>query len=878
MTAILKNVFENSIGISVIILIIFLLRRFIDKRYTAKWQYWVWVILTLRLLLPFDVSIPNFKAPINIQVNNPVIYHKSPENPPIQDNTTAEENIVYQPENQDEPTGQPTENEVIKNEPAMYDQNIFSFTAGLIQRSSLALGDILCFAWICGSCIILVFRIGSYMIAKITLNRSACKVNIDITEIKEKLNISNDVEIYSSYMVTTPVLTGIFNPKIIIPENSTNDVHLQLALYHELVHYKRCDIGFKLLLFVATCAYWYNPCVWLMNFLAMEDIELSCDETVCTKMNHEGKSIYGESILMFAARKKEKLLYSTSFSNDKKTLAHRIKNIFSTDIKGKGAVALCAVVIFAMLSGVLVACTGTGTKDSETENASEIGPEDENAMLLIELYEKYSSGADYQPSDFSGTYSNIFDCHYYIFKPLIWALLENGDNEIHKVYSDDSSEEYQYYINLDSYKAVADMLFDTEENINEEYIDTFDGQVCIYHPDHIDIQTRFGGDYEVLLAEDGKRTEENGDVIYSFERRHENDIIGYVDYTLSPVQLQTYPDIIEKVFNTDNPLYAIKSVKSYEAILPGEEKIIYISTAEELVQMSNDYAENGSSYFNYTYMLTNDIDMSGVDNFLPIGRNRSISADDRDITESGFCSTFDGKGYTIKNVTISNYDHSEYYDEFTGFFIKISQHGVVKNLNIENLHITSEWGCGGFAGTISGTVENCHVSGTIDGKSGIGGFVNSIVGFDNTLIKNCSADVDIYGESSIAGFAACSSYSGYENHNANFTIENCTSYGSVNSRKISTDNYNYHSNPNYIAGFVSRGTLGNFINCHVQTPISLQHTANIVGGFAADVENATFTDCTYNPDTTGNWYIIGTFNLQNSHGDYRSFEFTEAVK
>ena len=77
MANIITNMFENSITVSVIILILFLMRPFLSKRYTAKWRYGVWLALTIRLLVPFDIEIPSFTAPVNIPVENKVVYQVS---------------------------------------------------------------------------------------------------------------------------------------------------------------------------------------------------------------------------------------------------------------------------------------------------------------------------------------------------------------------------------------------------------------------------------------------------------------------------------------------------------------------------------------------------------------------------------------------------------------------------------------------------------------------------------------------------------------------------------------------------------------------------------------------------------------------------------
>lgn len=870
MTAILKNVFENSIGISVIILILFFLRGIIGKRYTARWQYWVWIILTLRLILPFDISMGKFEPPLEINMSDPVVYEK-----PVQ--SDSEDTVTTAPDYSDnKPIDFTEDNIVIMEEDNIYDRNIFEYTAGLMKRSSIVLSDFLCFIWICGAVMLLCIRLGSYFIARTSLMKTLKPYETDMGYIQQRLNIGGEVEVFTSYMVTTPVLTGVFNPRIIIPEDSINDVHLQLALYHELVHYKRCDIGVKLLLFAVTCTYWYNPCIWLMNRLAMEDIELSCDETIYRKMGTDGKSLYGESILMFAAKKKENLLYSTSFSNNKQTTANRIKNIFNSSKKRTSAVALAFIVVFAMLSGSLVACTTAEAEipvpDSNT--VLEIGPEDDTALYIINLYEKYSQGRDYD----CNTVLDDFMNQYYHIKPALWGLFnEMGFSQYRNYYNDYG--DYQYEIPADLFLPVANALYETKYEMNEGNFDIFEGNVIIYDPKLTNLTSAYGKDYKITLVPLGKRILESNDICYSFERRNNGEITGYVDYVVTPYIMEDVPYILNYKFNDGDTIYAIKEVASSKDIFRGEEKIVEISTPDDLIKMSIDYAANGHKYFNYTYILTNDIDMNGIDSFLPIGRNKKLSYDDRDTSADGFCSVFDGKGYTIKNLTVIDSQEFNCGEYYAGFFAEISKYGTVKNLNLENLNIVSNNTAGGFAGTVCGVVENCTVQGTVKTQASAGGFAANINGYSSTVIKNCVADVDVYGESVLGGFVGCSSYWGYENRSVEYTIENCISYGSVNSDKFTGVNYSHYDNPNTIGGFAGRAITGNYVNCHVQTPIHLNHTANMVGSFVAVSENvATYTNCTYNPETAGNWHLIGTFEGKNSNGDYRGFEFTETVK
>ena len=156
MANILTNMFENSITVSVIILILFLMRPFLSKRYTAKWRYGVWLALTIRLLVPFDIEIPSFTAPVNIPVENKVVYQVSAD--------SEYGDIISTPskgEESDNITETPTTDNHLK-------EKVFDTAASAMGKNTLAVADILAVVWVCGALLILSVRAGGYIIAKHT--------------------------------------------------------------------------------------------------------------------------------------------------------------------------------------------------------------------------------------------------------------------------------------------------------------------------------------------------------------------------------------------------------------------------------------------------------------------------------------------------------------------------------------------------------------------------------------------------------------------------------------------------------------------------------------------------------------------------------------
>ena len=74
--------------------------------------------------------------------------------------------------------------------------------------------------------------------------------------------------------VGAPLVTGFVNPALLLPRESVSDG----VLRHELIHTRRRDLWYKLLLLLARSLHWFNPLVHWMAAAASRDLERSCDE------------------------------------------------------------------------------------------------------------------------------------------------------------------------------------------------------------------------------------------------------------------------------------------------------------------------------------------------------------------------------------------------------------------------------------------------------------------------------------------------------------------------------------------------------------------------------------------------------------------------
>ena len=152
--------------------------------------------------------------------------------------------------------------------------------------------------------------------------------------------------------------------------------------------------------------------------------------------------------------------------------------------------------------------------------------------------------------------------------------------------------------------------------------------------------------------------------------------------------------------------------------------------------------------------LDKNIDLTGK-GWTPIGTS----------FDNSYKGTFDGGGHTITGLTVTT------NDQFVGLFGYLNRAGMVKNVVMEGIQITSNHGssqAGGVVGYSWGTIENCSVSGSVSGTVYVGGVVGAQWGGS---ITGCSSSATVKGTVDVGGVA------GQTNSNATMTA--CYATGNV---------------------------------------------------------------------------------------------------
>ena len=215
---------------------------------------------------------------------------------------------------------------------------------------------------------------------------------------------------------------------------------------------------------------------------------------------------------------------------------------------------------------------------------------------------------------------------------------------------------------------------------------------------------------------------------------------------------------------TENGLPTLKNVGGTQSSeLPswmlGSETTIYITTAQQLKRLA-DEVNAGDSKSDKTYLLANDIDLSGYPDWTPIGR---FDPPDDMLPFSG---VFDGQGYSITGLKMSGNEDSK------GLF-GYTYSGAIRNVVIRNPEIEGKDQVGalvGYQAYSNQGIKNCAViGGKIQGRSHVGGLVGYM---EESPIQNCYSTCEVVAMDFYAGGIV-------GDHRVVASIRNCYATGNI---------------------------------------------------------------------------------------------------
>lgn len=175
----------------------------------------------------------------------------------------------------------------------------------------------------------------------------------------DELKIKQDIPIYSTAFLKSPIIVGLFRPCIYLPIHLISDfnaVEMRYMLLHELQHYKHKDTIASYLMNFFGILYWFNPLVWYALKEMRNDREVACDTSVLKLLNESDYEDYGTTLINFAEKVSlTPFPFAAGISGTMRQMQKRIINISSyqkpsvwAKIKGGGIFTIIAVLLLGI--------------------------------------------------------------------------------------------------------------------------------------------------------------------------------------------------------------------------------------------------------------------------------------------------------------------------------------------------------------------------------------------------------------------------------------------------------------------------------------------------------------------------------------------------
>ena len=393
METFLLNLLKTSLLGSLAILAMLVLKPLWRERYRAKTRCWLWLALAVFLLLPVDFSVKN--APVQAAPPKDYTLFVGTDKTTIQSTDNLFGDMA-------EKSGQ---------SPAQVRDTIIQRPVTNPEQKTtryIPVTTILFYGYLAGAAAFLLYQGVSYALFRRTVRRWRSGVTRGdyralLQDTARSLNVTAP-EMFVCEAISTPAVTGLLRPRLLLPHEHYDVQELRYILRHELCHLKRRDMLLKLVLLAANAMHWFNPVVYLMLRQADEDIELACDSAATDGLDRAERAAYSRTLLAAVQSHVRALPATTCFGGTVERLKRRITNVLGAQKKrGLGVVAL--VLALTLTAGCAVSWGERGRKNDDLFDGSRYNP------VFVTGNAELTIGKNIRPlyyvSDESGTYFRL---------------------------------------------------------------------------------------------------------------------------------------------------------------------------------------------------------------------------------------------------------------------------------------------------------------------------------------------------------------------------------------------------------------------------------------------------------------------------------------
>lgn len=309
-TFLLQTLYVAGVG-----LLLLAIKTLLKDKLSPRWQYAVWAVLALRILLPAYTGKYYVLLPLPLWVE------------------TAK--VMVEPHWASAYTN-------------VYEATQVTSPIPWLTGAPVSLSDWLFLLYVVGVVVTLLWYLLSWLRLCLLL-RQGTPVPADVQEQIERIGKTYACKTCRAIELPglpSPMVCGVFRPVLALPKGKTLDDHVIL---HELLHLNYKDALQNVFWCFCRALHWCNPIVRLLLNRVGNDMESLCDQRVLERLHGEDRRNYGISLLAMANDKYPRAVGTTSLSNGGKNIAQRIEAIvrFKRYPRGMALASVCVVVVLA---------------------------------------------------------------------------------------------------------------------------------------------------------------------------------------------------------------------------------------------------------------------------------------------------------------------------------------------------------------------------------------------------------------------------------------------------------------------------------------------------------------------------------------------------
>ncbi|PFR27672.1 MULTISPECIES: M56 family metallopeptidase [Bacillus cereus group] len=360
-------VIETSIMASIVVGFILCVKIVLRNKLTPRWQYVLWMILIVRLVLPWSPdSSYSIYSILSYNSGTEAIFHQKES---MNENVVVDDTNVSGNENNYAPSfiKIAEENEIGKQQNK--NEATFSFYT------------IFLYIWLAGviilgiATVVMNRRLHRYMKKQPAITDE--RIVKIFEDCKKSMSVQQNIPLLLAGKISSPTVFGFFHPMVLLSSvhmKVLDEQQLKYVFYHELAHIKRRDVGVNWLMHSLLILNWFNPILWYAYSCMREDQELACDAFALTFIDSEEQIAYGHTIITLLEHYAS--YYQTpslaNLSRNKRTLKRRIRMIKNFQKKSYRLSALGVIVVIAVSSvSLLNARADVPTKQKKEQTVVE---------------------------------------------------------------------------------------------------------------------------------------------------------------------------------------------------------------------------------------------------------------------------------------------------------------------------------------------------------------------------------------------------------------------------------------------------------------------------------------------------------------------------